>query len=139
MNSKFSFELGYNSKMGGSHGRHSDIMREKMKGRKSSYENIKEANKINVGRIYSNEHCFNISNNKISSGKKMSGEEKKKISEGVIRAFKEGRHIKNKIPKNETEIIKSLYLLGTMNKKQLSIKYGVSPTSIDRFLKKQGV
>lgn len=115
---------------------HSEKTKEKMKGRISSIENIRKAQVANVGRTYSEEHKNNISIGKKIACRKFTDDEIDKIKRGVNRAFLEGRHKKNKIPKNETENIKELYLSGTMNKRQLSIKYGVTACSMAKFIKK---
>jgi hypothetical protein len=46
---------------------------------------------------------------------------------------------KSKIPESERETIKTLYLLEKMNKQQLSSKYGVTPTSMGRYIKRMGI
>jgi group I intron endonuclease len=44
-----------------------------------------------------------------------------------------------KIPLTEYETIKSLYLSGDINKRQLAFKYNVSPTLMGRILKRTGI
>jgi len=51
----------------------------------------------------------------------------------------EGRGGKNKIPKTEHDSIKTLYVSGGINKRQLAFKYGVHPTSMGKLLKKLGI
>jgi len=50
-----------------------------------------------------------------------------------------GKCKKNKIPFTEYENIKSLYLSGSMNKRKLAFKYGVTPASIAKILKNIGI
>jgi len=135
-NSKFGKFKGVDSPHFGKKRPHLVTTRVKMVGRPSSYQNIKLAQLANVGRIYTKQHSLCISAGKLRSDKKFTTEERFRISEGVGRSIKNGIHKKNKIPKSETETIKELYLLGKMNKKQLSVKYGVTPSSMGRFLNK---
>lgn len=133
---KFSLESRKKMSVAQTGHKHSIETRNKMKGRKSSYENISKANQSNLGRIYTSEHRMNISNGKLKSKKKLTNEERERIKVGIHKAFVEGRYKKNKIPKIEIENIKYLYLSGTMNKRQLSIKYGVTAGSMSKFIKK---
>lgn len=119
--------------------KHSTETIKKFKNRKSSFENIKKAQSKNIGRIYSEKHCKNISTIKKSKNKKFSQEEIEKIRIGVIKAIKEGRYNKNKVPFSEYENIKSLYLSGNMNQRNLAFKYGITPPSMNRLLKRIGI
>jgi DNA invertase Pin-like site-specific DNA recombinase len=69
----------------------------------------------------------------------MSVDERCNISAGVRKAVTEGRYHKNKIPKNEYENIKHIYLYNIMNIKSLANKYGVNSSSMTKLLKKLGV
>src|ERR1700675_2835422 len=84
---------------------------------KSCYTGIIKAKQFNEGRIYSKEHCLNISFNR--KPKKFNEEELQKIKDGVRKSIEEGRCIKNKVPLSEYETIRSLYLSGMMNKQKL--------------------
>ena len=106
---------------------------------KSCYTGIVKAQQLNVGRIYSDEHCLHISNGKQSNPKIFTDEERIHIKDGVRKAILEGRYHKNKIPKEEYEIIRTLYLSGGTNKRQLAFKYGITPTSMSRLLKRIGI
>ena len=64
---------------------------------------------------------------------------KEKIRIGVQKSIKEGRYHKNKVPLNEYENIKLLYLSGKMNQRKLAFKYGITPPSMSKLLKKLGV
>ena len=66
-------------------------------------------------------------------------EERKNISGGVQKAIQEGRYHKNKIPKEEYNNIKNMYLSGNMNKRQLAFKYGINPSSMQKLLQRIGV
>lgn len=118
---------------------HSPETRLKMLGRKSSSENIRKAHTSNIGRCLSESHCTNISSGKRLAGKVFTDDERRRIKDGVHKAYLEGRHRKNKIPQTDTEIIINSYLLGKMNKRQLAKQYGVTPGSMGSFLKKNGV
>ena len=119
--------------------KHSKETIEKFKGRKSSFENIEKAQKFNDGRVYSKKHCTNISTTKLSKQKKFNDDEIEKIRIGVQKSIKEGRYHKNKVPLNEYENIKLLYLSGKMNQRKLAFKYGITPPSMSKLLKKLGV
>jgi len=106
---------------------------------KSCYTGIVKAQQLNVGRIYSGEHCLHISNGKQLTPKVFTDEERIHIRDGVRKAILEGRYHKNKIPKEEYEIIRTLYLSGRTNKRQLAFKYGITPTSMSRLLKRIGI
>ena len=97
------------------------------------------AQTANVGRIYTDEHRMNMSEGQLKLNKKLTGDQKLRISAGVAKAVAEGRYKKNKIQENDREIIKSIYLSKTMNKRQLAFKYGVNPTSMGKYLKKMGL
>lgn len=117
--------------------RHRQDVKEKMKNRPSSFENIKKAQEYNNGRIYTKDHCFNISIHRKS--KQFSQDEIQKIRIGVRKAIEEGRYHKNKVSVSEYENIKSLYLSGSMNQRKLALKYGITPPSMAKLLKKLGV
>ena len=137
-----SIEHGYNIRPGGynNHGwHHSDETKKKMMDRASSFINIKKAYMSNIGRVYSPEHCLNISTKKKESARVTNNEVRTKIRSGVQKAVKEGRYRKNKIPKDECEIVMGLYLSGEMNKRQIASRYGVNPGSIGKYLKKCGI
>ena len=76
-----------------------------------------------------------IYTNSIENKKIFTKEERNNIIGAVQKAIQEGRYHKNKISLNEYENIKSLYLSGSINQRNLALKYGVTPTSIDRVLK----
>lgn len=114
--------------------KHRNDVKEKMKNRSSSYENIKKAQKINDGRIYTKEHCLNIAQNR--KPKTFNLNEIQKIKSGVRKAIKEGRYHKNKVPLSEYETIKSLYLSGSMNQRKLAFRYGITPPSMAKLLKR---
>lgn len=105
---------------------------------KSCYTGIIKAQQTNNGRIYSENHCKNISVGKLENRKIFTNEELRKIREGVQKAILEGRYRKNKIPKSDYETIKSLYLNKELNQRQLAIKYGVTAPSMAKMLKKLG-
>lgn len=109
----------------------------KMKNRQSSFNNIQKAQLFNTGRIYSREHCLHIKNSKL--GQFHNSKDREKISVGVNKAISEGRYHKNKVHQNEHENIKSLYLSGSMNKRQLSFKYGINPSSMQKLLTRIGI
>jgi group I intron endonuclease len=117
---------------------HSNETRLKMMGRLSSKQNIKRAIMHNTGRPLSTEHCNHIGEGKRSALKIYSDEERGRIRDGVHRAFLEGRHRKNKIPKTDAKTIVESYLSGVTNKRQLAIEYGVTPGSMAAFLKRNG-
>jgi len=117
---------------------HSPETRSKMLGRSSSRENIRKAHESNIGRRLTTDHCNNISAGKLAAAKVCSEEEKLRIRIGVNRSYLEGRHHKNKIPKSDAKIIVDLYLSGMTNKRQLALKYGVTPGSMSKFLKRNG-
>ena len=68
----------------------------------------------------------------------MNEAERTRISEGVQKAVMEGRYHKNKVPKEEYETICKLYLSGTINKRQLAFKYGITPPSMQKLLQRIG-
>lgn len=118
--------------------RHSEETRKKMLGRESSKLNIKKAHASNVGRCLTPDHCNNISVGKHAAAKIFSERELIRIRDGVHRAYLEGRHRKNKIPKEDAKTIVASYLSGMINKRQLALKYGVNPCSMAKFLKRNG-
>jgi len=112
---------------------------EKLKLRRHTDETKKKISEASKNQKWTLQWCKNISNSKLLKQRKFTDEERKKISDGVQKSIQEGRYHKNKISLNEYENIKSLYLSGNMNQKNLSIKYGVTPPSMYRLLKKLGV
>jgi len=110
---------------------------QKMKNRSSSYENIAKAQQFNINRIYSKKHCLNISNKKL--GKIYTDIERKNISDGVNKAIAENRYHKNKVPLKSYETIKSLYLSGEVNQRELADRFGINPSSMGKLLKRIGV
>lgn len=118
---------------------HTNETKLKMRGRESSFKNISKAHLANVGRIYTDEHKKNISDAHIGLNRKLTQLQRDRVSEGVKRAVLEGRYKKNKIPENERENIKSIYLSKKMNKRQLAIRYLVTPSSMGKYLKKMGL
>lgn len=112
---------------------------DKFKGRTSSFINIKKAYESNRGRRYPKEHCNNISVSKLNSKKHLTEEEKQRIREGVKRAVLEGRYHKNKVPKEEYQKIKELYLSGNYTKKKLADIYNINAGSMAKILIKSGV
>lgn len=119
--------------------RHSEETRKKMMGRVSSMLNISKAHEVNRGRIYTDEHSANISKGQKKLYRKNSPEQCARISEGVRRAMQSSNYKKNKIPENERENIKSIYLSKTMNKRQLAFKYGVTPSSMGNYINRMGI
>jgi len=111
---------------------------EKMKNRKSSFENIKKAYTANIGRIYTDDHRKNISNSIKSKKITRSDVLKQKIKETVMKSIKNGYGVRCKL-KGKHEEIKRLYLSKKYNQKQISTMYNVKPTSIYRLLKRLGV
>ena len=118
---------------------HSEETKQRMYGRKSSYQNIKLTQQSNVGRVWSAEHCSNISIGKRLASKVMNNEERNHIKNGVQKAVVEGRYHKNKVPKKEYETIRGLYLSGSINKRQFAFKYGITPSSMQKLLQRIGV
>ena len=118
---------------------HSLETKRKMKNRASSFDNIQLAQRFNVSRVYSPEHCLHISNGKQSNTKVFTEEERNHISDGVRKAVLEGRYHKNKVPKEKYDTIRGLYLSGTINKRQLAFKYGITPSSMQKLLQRIGV
>lgn len=113
---------------------------EKFKNRpKSCYTGIIKAQNINVGRIYSNEHRLHISEGKLLHPRVLTENVRNKISDGVKKAILEGRYHKNKVPINEYDNIKTIYLSGTVTKRQLASKYGINPSSMSKLLKRIGI
>lgn len=119
--------------------KHSQETIKKFKNRLSSFKNIKKAQKFNMGRIYSKSHGNNISESKKQKHRHFTNEELKKISNGVQKSIKEGRYHKNKVLLSEYENIKSIYLSGSMNQRKLAFKYGITPPSMAKLLRKLGV
>jgi len=119
--------------------RHREDTLEKFKNRTTSKENIQKAIEFNKGRIYTEEHKKNISSKKKEKHKTFTNEEIIKINNGVRQSFLKGTYKKSKIPLNEYENIKRLYLSKEMNQNQLSIKYKINPASMSKILKKIGV
>jgi len=111
----------------------------KMAGRVTSRQNIQKAQQANLGRIYSSEHCLHISEGKLESPKMFTDKERNRIKDGVKKAVAEGRYHKNKVPKEEYETIKEMYLSGNINKRQLAFKYGINPSSMQKLLQRIGV
>lgn len=118
---------------------HSTETKNKMMGRSSSFKNIQTAQQFNIGRVYSTEHCSNISMGKQMTSKVFSNEERTHIKDGVRKSVLEGRYHKNKVPKEEYETIRGLYLSGSINKRQLAFKYGITPSSMQKLLQRIGV
>lgn len=118
---------------------HSTETKKKMVGRTSSSRNIQKAQQTNFGRIYSSEHKSAISLGKISSKKQFSATEIQRIKDGVRMSYLNGECRKDKVPKSEYENIKSLYLSGEMNKRQMAFKYGINPSSMQKLLQRIGV
>ena len=106
---------------------------------KSCYTGIVKAQQLNTGRVYSNEHKTAISNGKKIAGKRFSQEELQRIKNGVKLSYSTGKCKKNKIPREEYDTIKNLYLSGTTNKRQLAFKYGINPSSMQKLLQRIGV
>ena len=104
-----------------------------------SFKNIQTAQQFNIGRVYSTEHCSNISMGKQMTSKVFSNEERTHIKDGVRKSVLEGRYHKNKVPKEEYETIRGLYLSGSINKRQLAFKYGITPSSMQKLLQRIGV
>lgn len=118
--------------------KHTEETLEKFKNRITSKENIQKAIKFNSGRIYTDEHGKHISYKKKEKCKKFTQEEINKIKNGVRKSFLNGSHKKNKIPLNEYENIKTLYLSKEMNQRQIAMKYNIQPTSMCKLLKRIG-
>lgn len=97
---------------------------------------ISEASK---NQKWSIQRCENISLGKLRNKQELTDEERKNISVGVQKAIQEGRYHKNKVPLSEYENIKSLYLSGNINKRKLAFKYGISPASMAKLLKRIGI
>ena len=97
---------------------------------------ISEASK---NQTWSMQRCQNISLSKIKKQRIFTEEERKNISDGVQKAVLEGRYHKNKVPKEEYETIRGLYLSGSINKRQLAFKYGITPSSMQKLLQRIGV
>jgi group I intron endonuclease len=113
---------------------------EKFKNRsKSSYSGIIKAQEFNSGRIYSRNHMSNISSGKLKNKKILTEEEKQKIRNGVKASYKNGKCKKHKVPKEEYDTIKSLYLSGNINKRQLAFRYGINPSSMQKLLHRIGI
>jgi hypothetical protein len=97
---------------------------------------ISEASK---NQTWSMQRCQNISLSKIKKQRIFTEEERKNISDGVQTAVLEGRYHKNKVPQEEYETIRGLYLSGSINKRQLAFKYGITPSSMQKLLQRIGV
>jgi group I intron endonuclease len=102
----------------------------------SCYTGIIKAQQKNVGRRYSSEHALAISNGKRIAGKRFSAEELHRIKTGVTISYATGKCKKNKVPKEEYNTIKNLYLSGTINKRQLAFRYGITPSSMQKLLQR---
>jgi group I intron endonuclease len=118
---------------------HTEETKLKMRGRESSVDNISKAHLANTGRIYTDAHRKNISEAHRKLNRTLTEEQRIKVRIGVKKAVLEGRYKKNKIPENERENIKDLYLYKKMNKRQLAIRYQVTPSSMGKYLKKMGL
>lgn len=119
--------------------KHSQETIEKFRLRKHTDETKEKISKASKNQMWSIERCKNISEQKKNSHKKFTEEELVKIKEGVKKSIENGRFGKNKIPLSEYENIKSLYLSGSFNKRKLAFKYGISPASMAKLLKRIGV
>lgn len=121
---------------------HSPETRSKMLGRSSSRENIRKAHESNLNKPFSVERRVKVSRRQREMWENRSVEKReelrKKISDKVQLAIVEGRGKPNKIPREEHKNIIDLYLSGTMSKRQLAFKYGVTPGSMSKFLKRNG-
>jgi len=97
---------------------------------------ISEASK---NQKWSIQRCENISLGKLRNKQELTDEERKNISVGVQKAIQEGRYHKNKVPKEQYDTIKALYLSGTINKRQLAFKYGITSSSMQKLLTRIGI
>ena len=111
---------------------------EKMRGRASSFENIKRAYQSNIGRIYSDEHRRNISNSLKNKSLVRDEKLRQRIRNSVMKSVEGGYGVRGKLNGKHGEI-KRMYLSGKYNQKQLSSMYNVTPTSIYRLLTRIGV
>ena len=119
--------------------KHSQETIKKLKLRNHTPETKEKISKASKNQEWSLQRCKNISIGKLKNKHNITEIERKNISDGVQKAITEGRYHKNKVPLNEYETIKSLYLSGSMNKRQLAFKYGINPSSMNKLLKRIGI
>lgn len=118
---------------------HSKETKQKMCGREVTIETRMKISNSSVGKLCLLDTCSKISNTKKNARKVFSNEELQRISEGVRLSYESGKCKKNKIPLTEYDNIKLQYLSGNINKRQLAIKYGITPSSMAKLLKRIGI
>lgn len=118
---------------------HTEETKQKMMNREVTIETRMKISNSAVGKTYSLDTCNKISNAKKSAGKVFSQEELKKISEGVRLSYESGKCKKNKVPRTEYDSIKSQYLSVNISKRRPAFKYGITPASMAKLLKRIGI